>query len=60
MISNLQPNEKKEHVRLDTNWVKFIRRIMQLGDGRYMLTITKSGVIIDLTVTEMGKVERLN
>lgn len=33
MISNLQPDEKKEHVRLDINWVKFIRRIMQLGDG---------------------------
>lgn len=51
--------EKKKLVRTDSQYVILLRKLMSLADGRSLLTITKEGESIDVTVLELGKVERI-
>jgi hypothetical protein len=46
-------------IALDSRFAALIKRIMQLDDGRFMLTLTKDSGIIDLTVTRLGSVEKI-
>jgi hypothetical protein len=53
-----QPRDhKKQVLRMDDKWAALIRRLYALKHGRYMLTITKTNTIEDLTVLELGEVE---
>lgn len=52
--------EKKKTVAIDSRWLSFLYSLIRLNDGRYMLTITKTGFIVDFTVTNLGSVERIN
>lgn len=40
--------------------VKFIRRLMGLSEGRYQVTLTIQKDAWDWTITELGKVERID
>jgi hypothetical protein len=46
-------------IALDSRFSALIKRIMQLDDGRFMLTLTKESGYIDLTITRLGNVERI-
>lgn len=46
-------------VALDSRFAALIKRIMQLDDGRFILTLTKESGRLDLTVTKLGSVERI-
>jgi hypothetical protein len=40
-------------------WIQnFVRRILGLQDGRYLLILTKQGKQVDWTVLRLGKMER--
>ena len=51
---------EKKTIAIDSRFVKLIQRIMQLSDGRFMITLTKSGNYLDLSITSLGNVERIS
>ena len=59
MSQSAQTEHKIKPLMLDSNLAALIKRLMALNDGRFMITLTKDGHKIDLTVLELGKVERI-
>ena len=58
-ITSSQPERRKQHLRVDAETMKLLQRLLNLRNGRHMLTVTKTETMIDLTELFLGDVERL-